>query len=70
MNTFEKTPLQISLCLIIIQQQTYLLITSLHNFNLLFEFRTTSTIISTKATLQLRIAIPNGVSSGVDINFL
>jgi hypothetical protein len=27
---------------------------------------TTSTIISTKATLQLRIAIPNGVSSGVD----
>jgi Fe-S cluster assembly iron-binding protein IscA len=40
-----------------------------HNFNLLFEFRTTSTIISTKATLQLRIAIPNGVSAGVDINF-
>jgi hypothetical protein len=41
MNTFEKTPLQISLCLIIIQQQTYLLITrfTLHNFNLLFEFR-------------------------------
>ena len=40
-----------------------------HNFNLLFEFRTTSTVISTKATLQLRFAIPNGISAGVDLNF-
>jgi Fe-S cluster assembly iron-binding protein IscA len=40
-----------------------------HNFNLFFEFRTTSTIISTKATLQLRFAIPNGISPGVDLNF-
>jgi hypothetical protein len=40
-----------------------------HNFNLLFEFVTQSTIISTKATLQLRIAIPNGLGVGVDLNF-
>ena len=40
-----------------------------HNFSTLFEFRTNSTIISTKASLQLRFNIPNGVSSGVDINF-
>ena len=40
-----------------------------HNFNLLFEFRTLCPIITTKASLQLRFAIPNGISPGVDLNF-
>jgi hypothetical protein len=40
-----------------------------HNFNLFFEFRTLSTIVSTKASLQLRFSVPNGVSAGVDLNF-
>lgn len=40
-----------------------------HNFNLLFEFRTTSPIITTRATMQLRFAIPNGLGAGVDLNF-
>jgi hypothetical protein len=40
-----------------------------HNFNLEFEFTTLSTIISTKATMQLRFSIPNGISAGVDLNF-
>lgn len=40
-----------------------------HNFNLEFEFTTLSTIISTKATMQLRFEIPNGISSGVPLNF-
>lgn len=40
-----------------------------HNFNLLFEFETLSTIISTRASLQLRIQIPNGISEGVHLNF-
>ena len=39
------------------------------NFNFLFEFRTLCPIITTKASLQLRFNIPNGVSPGVDINF-
>ena len=40
-----------------------------HNFNLLFEFRTLCPIITTKASLQLRFSIPNGISPGVDLNF-
>lgn len=40
-----------------------------HNFNLLFEFETLSTIISTRASLQLRIQIPNGLGAGVPLNF-
>jgi hypothetical protein len=40
-----------------------------HNFNLLFEFETLSTIISTRATMQLRVQIPNGLGTGVPLNF-
>jgi hypothetical protein len=40
-----------------------------HNFNMFFEFETLSTIISTKASLQLRIEIPNGISEGAPLNF-
>jgi len=34
-----------------------------------FQFTTTTTLITTKATLQIRFVIPNGVSAGVDFIF-
>jgi hypothetical protein len=38
-------------------------------FFISFQFQSTTTILTTRATLQLRFVIPNGVSSGVDFFF-
>jgi hypothetical protein len=38
-------------------------------FFISFQFKTTSTVLTTRASLQLRFVIPNGVSPGVDLYF-
>jgi len=40
-----------------------------HNFQMFLQFSTTTTLLSIRATLQLRFVIPNGISAGVDFIF-